>query len=113
MSVHRTEAIISAEWDARVNSMTFARIVGGGICIMSPAAARQTRTAQSAADGSKKAPAKAGALPKAEKLEVKRAGRRREAQQRKPTISCRRIRATDHPNRRQQRNHNPPFGGYG
>ena len=29
----------------------FARIVGGGICIMSPAAARQTRTAQSAADG--------------------------------------------------------------
>ena len=31
--------------------MTFARIVGGGICIMSPAAAQQTRTAQSAADG--------------------------------------------------------------
>lgn len=31
--------------------MTFARIAGGGICTMSPAAARQTRTAQSAADG--------------------------------------------------------------
>ena len=44
----------------------FARIVGGGICTMSPAAARQTRTAQSAADGRQKAPAKAGALPKAD-----------------------------------------------
>ena len=91
----------------------FARIVGGGICIMSPAAARQTRTAQSAADGRQKAPAKAGALPKAEKLEVKRAERRRADLQQTQKKSYRRSRATDHPNRRQQRNHIPPFGGYG
>lgn len=93
--------------------MTFARIVGGGICTMSPAAARQTRTAQSAAEGRQKSPRESGGFAEGGKLEVKRAGRRRADLRQTQKKSYRLSRETDHPNRRQQPTRNPPFGGCG